>query len=191
MLKNQNRVPQSLGDPAVCTELLECVERHCILMKTAGHSRVKFDEQYGQCYLLVDPTSVRQILNAVSETVTLEGLTDYYKVLNEIESCIAKSPLLKEVADHHTLLLAEIRKGERKFGAVPETVERSVTQSPELLDRQKVAMDHPRLEGKPQFDGVPPKQTPIPNDNPSSSEQVNRLQHQHQPKPAFNPRPQM
>lgn len=167
------------------------MEKHCVLMKKAGRSRIKFDEQYSQCYLLVDPTTARQILNEVSETITLEGLSDYYEVLNKIESSIAKSPLLKEVADHYALLLASIRNGEKKFGAVPATVERSVTQSPELLDTRKFLMDHPRLADKPQFDGVPPKQTPIPNDNPNSSEQVNRLQHQHQPKPAFNPRPQM
>jgi hypothetical protein len=191
LLREKSRSLQSLNDPAVCTDLLECLEKHCVLMKKTDYSQVKFDEQYGQCYLLVDPGSTRQILNEATETITLEGLTDYYDLLSKVESSIAKSPLLEEIADHHTLLLATIREGEKKFGAVPITIEKSVAQSPELMDRQSFLMDHPRLADKPQFDGVPPSQTPIPNDNPDSLDNVNRLQHQHQPKPAFNPRPHM
>jgi hypothetical protein len=191
LLKEKSRSMQSLSDSATCTELLDCMERYCVLMKMVGQGRVKLDQQSGQCYLLLDPTSVRQILNEINETITLEGLTDYYEILNKIESSIAKSPLLKEITDHHTELLAAIRGKESRFGAVPVTVDKSVIRSPELLDRQKFLLDHPRFENSPQFDGVPPSQTAIPNDNSNAAEQVNRLQNQHQPKPAFNPRPQI
>jgi hypothetical protein len=189
LLKEQSRLRESLSDPAVCTELLACMAKHCVLMKIAGDSKVKFDAQQGQCYLLVDPTSARQILNEVSETITLEGLTDYYDILNKIESSIAKNPLLKEVADHHTFLLATMREHEKKFGGVPLTIEKSAIQPSEGLERQKGFEDHPLLSGSPQFDGAPPSQTAVPNDNPSSVAEVNRLQLQHQPKPGFNPTP--
>lgn len=189
MLKRQAKLQPSLVDPEVCTELLSCIKNDCVLMKEVGNSRVNVDQQYGQCYLLVDPTAAREILNEVSETITLEGLTDSYDVLNQLESRLAKNPLRDEIIDHHTLLLATIRKGEAQFGAVPQTIEKSVTQSPELSDTQKFFLDQPRLADKPQFDGIPPTQTPITNDNPSAAEQVQRLQNQHQPKPGFNPNP--
>lgn len=191
MLREQAKSQRSLVDPAVCTELLSCVANNCVLMKEVGSSRVKIDQQYGQCYLLVDPTAAREILNEVTETITLEGLTDCYEILNQIESRLAKNPLRDEIIDNHAFLLATIRKGETKFGAVPQTVEKGVTPSPELSDTQKFFLDQPRLADKPQFDGMPPTQTPITNDNPSAAEQVARLQEQHQPKPAFNPRPTM
>lgn len=190
MLKAEARSRRSLVDRGVCTELLDCMANHCVLLKEVGSSRVKIDEQYGQCYLLVDPTTTRQILNEVSETITLEGLIDYYALLNKIEAAIAKNPLRQEIADNHALLLAVIRKGEGRFGTVPPTIEKGPTESPELLDNPKAFLDQPRLADNPQFEGLPPTQTPIPNDSSRASEQVNRLQNQHHPKPAFNPRPQ-
>jgi len=190
MLKAQARSWRSLVDPNVCVELLDCMANNCVLLKEAGYSRVNVDEQSGQCYLLVDPTTTRQILNEVSETITLEGLIDYYALLNKVESCIAKNPLRQEIADNHALLLATIRTGEAKFGTVPPTIEKNPTQSPELLDNPKRFLDQPRLENSTQYDGVPPSQTAIPNDSSNASEQINRLQNQHHPKPAFNPRPQ-
>jgi hypothetical protein len=191
LLKKTSKARSSLSDPKVCTELLACLSKHCVLMKQQDASRVKLDHTEGQCYFLVDPISTRKILNDVSETVTLESMTDYYVILNEIESAIAKNPLLKEIVDHFTEFLATLRSGERKFGTVPETIEKNIVQSPELSDNQKFVQDHPRLGDKPQFDGAPPSQTPIANENSKAVEQINRLQNQHQAKPAFNPRPQM
>lgn len=191
MLRLHRTPSASLQTPAACAELLTCLAKDCVMMQQVGASRVKVDEQYKQCYLLVDPTTTREMLNQISETVTLKGLNDYYPILNQIEASLAKNPLLKEIVDHHTLLLSTLREGERKWGIVPQTIEKQVTHSPELSATQAFLQDHPRLADKPQFDGVAPSQTPIANDNPSAIEQVNRLQHQHQPKPAFNPRPQM
>lgn len=190
LLREKSKALRSLNDPIVCTELLDCLSKNCVLLKQMGESRIKFDQTHGQCYFLVDPISTRKILDEASETITLEGLNNYYEILNEIESSLAKSPLLKEISDHFTLFLETLRSGEKKFGAVPPTIAKDITQSAELLDSRRILLDHPRLADKPQFDGIPPSQTPLPNDNPSSAEQVNRLQNQHQPKPAFNPRPQ-
>lgn len=191
LLKKTSKAHSSLKDPTTCGELLACLSKHCVLMKQQDPSRIKVDHIEGQCYFLVDPVATRKILDEVSETVTLEAMTDYYVILNEIESAIAKNPLLKEIVDHFTAFLAALRSGEKKFGSVPETIEKNIIQSPELSDSQKFVEDHPRIGDKPQFDGAPPSQTAIINQNSKSSEQINRLQKQHQAKPAFNPRPQM
>jgi hypothetical protein len=190
LLKKKSSAQGALDDPATCTELLECLSKHCVLMKQADPSRVKVDQEQGQCYFLVDPVSTRKALNEITETITLEGLIDYYKILDAIESSLAKNPLLQEMISNFTLFLATLRSREQKFGSVPATVETSITRSAELSESQPMTLEHPRLEDKPQFDGAPPSQTPIINNNPSAAENVNRLQNQHQAKPGFNPRPQ-
>lgn len=188
LLKAKTKAQGTLQDPSVCTELLACLQKHCVLIK-AGHSRVKLDTTQGQCYFLVDPVTTRKVLNEVTETITVEGLTDQYKILDELESNLAKNPLIQEMTDHFTLFLATLRSGESKFGTVPPTVEKSVIKSAELSEGQTITLPHPALEDKTQFDGVPPSQTPIINNNPSAAENVQRLQAQHQMKPGFNPHP--
>lgn len=129
-------------------------------------------------------------MNKVSETITVENLVDYYKILNDIETSLARNPLLQEIVENFTLFLATLRNsGEKKFGAIPDTVEKNVIQSAELSESPQFTEEHPRLESSPQFDGAPPSQTPIINNNPQGAAQVQRLQAQHLPKPGFNPKP--
>ena len=79
------------------------------------------------------------------------------------------------------VLLAElIRKGESKFGWVPDTKDPSKMRQ-EAGARNKGPQRHPLLSESQRFDGADPKLNALPTSNPEARENFNRLANELRP----------
>lgn len=79
------------------------------------------------------------------------------------------------------VLLAElIRKGESKFGVVPDTKDPSKLRQ-EAGARNQGPQRHPLLSESQRFDGADPKLNALPTSNPEARENFNRLANELRP----------
>jgi hypothetical protein len=180
----------TLSDPNEANKALDMLSQNCVLMKLMGQSAAKWDLSKSDCYLAVSPDDAEIIINEIGKTAAVQSsLNKYATILSHINGIIAHNAKLKQFSDRINFLLAEVREGERKFGRVPDTLLLKENNANTLNAGEALAA-HPLLD-KPQFEGMPPKSNPNPQQNPKeTTENAERLQNQLQlqPTPAPSPR---
>lgn len=170
----------SLDSPEKTAEILETISTHCVLMKLAGKSRTKVDFSKGHCYLAVHPDEAQSVITEAQKTAEAFNQTEFDVLLNKISEILANNANLKAMGDKMQLYLAQMREGEKRFGAVPFTELQKESQGHGLSAGESL-LSHPLMQDKPQMDGIDPKSNPDANINPEAAENAQRLQLELQP----------
>lgn len=189
LLRNLSDQLNTLKNPDDVSRALDVLSQECILMKLMGQSAAKWNLSKSDCYLAVSPDDAEIIINEISKTAAVNAsLEKHAKVLNHINGIMAHNAKLQQFSDRINFLLAQIREGEKKFGRVPDTSLLKEKQGNELSAGEALK-SHPLLN-KPQFDGMPPKSNPNPQQDPKATENAEALRNelQYQPSPAPAPR---
>jgi hypothetical protein len=179
LLRELTEALPSLNSPEKTAEVLETISDHCILMKLAGKSKTKIDFSKGQCYLSVHPDEAQTVITEVEKTaVAFSELEHFDELYNKINQILANNANLKEIGDRIQLFLAQLREGEKRFGAVPFT-DINKAEASHGLSAGESLQAHPLIADKPQFDGIDPKSNPDTTINPEAAENAEELQLQY------------
>lgn len=183
MMKALAQRADSLKDPEEVSQALNVISEHCELMKLMGQSAVKWDLSKSHCYLAVFPEDAQAIIDEIAITFAAFDYLHYFDaLLFHLAGVLAHNAKLKQLSDKLPFALAEIREGEKKFGAVPETNLLKDNKVQNTLQAGDLLKAHPFLD-KPQMDGAPPKDTPSPVQNSEAAENAEKLQYQLQLQP--------
>ncbi len=175
MLRELTSALPSLASPEKTEEILETISKHCVLMKLAGKSLTKVDFSKGNCYLAVHPDEAQSVITEAQKTAEVFNQTEYEALFNKISEILANNANLKEIGDKMQLFLAQMRDGEKKFGAVPFT-DMKKNETRQGLSAGESLLAHPLMQDKPQLDGIDPKSNPDAQINPDAAENAQRLQ---------------
>jgi len=175
LLRELTEALPSLASPEKVAEVLETISQHCVLMKLVGKSRTKIDFSKGQCYLAVHPDEAQSVITEAQKTAEAFNETQFEVLFNKINEILANNANLKELGDKMQLLLAEMREGEKRFGAVPFT-DIHKEERRHGLSAGESLLAHPLTQDKPQMDGIDPKSNPDASINPEAAENAQRLQ---------------
>jgi hypothetical protein len=194
MLRKLAQSPGTLKDPQAMEEAMNVLARHCVLMKTFGSAKVKWDLAKSDCFLAVSPDDAQTVADELGKTRAVNAsLEKHDAMLAFMNGILSNNAVLKQIQDKNQVFLVALREGEKRFGRVPDTslLKKDTTPGNELgsADRLKA---HPLLSVKTQFDGVSdPKANANPKENPEAAQNQEQLQNQYklQPKPQLTNAP--
>jgi hypothetical protein len=122
LLRELTEALPTLTTPEKTAEVLEKISEHCVLIKLVGKSKTKIDFSKGNCYLSVNPDEAAAVITEAQKTASVFNELDHFEeLLNKINQILANNANLKDIGDKIQVLLAQLREGEKRFGAVPFT----------------------------------------------------------------------
>lgn len=177
LLRELTEALPSLTTPEKTAEVLEKISEHCVLMKLVGKSKTNIDFSKGNCYLSVNPDEAQSVMTEAEKTAAVYSELEHFDALfNKINQILANNAVLKEMSGKVQFFLAQMRDGEKRFGAVPFTdIHKDQTRSHGLSAGESLQA-HPLISDKPQFDGIDPKSNPDTTINPDAAENAQQLQ---------------
>ena len=182
LLRQLAQRADQLRDPGVVANALEVLSRECVLMRTLGKSRVSIDAVKLNCFLHVSPES-DNLSSEIGKTVAANlGLQQkYYLLFGAINEILSKNANSQQISEFILPLLAEIRDGERKFGAVlAET--KTQLDAGNSLEQTHTASAHPLLSLSQTHDGTSDrKAVALPTENTESQQKAQELTYQPAP----------
>ncbi|HEV2613101.1 MAG TPA: hypothetical protein VGV92_00140 [Gammaproteobacteria bacterium] len=177
LLRELTEALPSLTTPEKTAEVLDTISQHCVLMKLVGRSKTKIDFSKGACFLAVNPDEAQSVITEAQKTAeAFNELAHFEELFNKINQILANNANLKDIGDKIQLFLAQMREGERRFGAVPFTDIHRDQKAGHGLSAGESLQSHPLIADKPQFDGIDPKSNPDTQINPEAAENAARLQ---------------
>lgn len=177
LLRELTEALPTLATSEKTAEVLDTISQHCVLMKLAGKSKTKVDFSKGQCYLAVHPNEAQTVITEAQKTAEVfNELSHFEELFNKISQIIANNANLKDMGDKLQYFLAQMREGEKRFGAVPFTDIHKDQNVAHGLSAGESLQSHPLIADKPQFDGIDPKSNSDPVINPEAAENAKQLQ---------------